>query len=325
MKKATMILLIIAASLVVAGVVLCVVGLMLSAGSFHLEKGFFSFGTRNMVTNEYEFSESVSEIDVSVSTTDVEILPATDGVTKVVCHEDQREPHEVFVENGTLKIRLEEKKWYEKINLFSWGERKLTLYLAENEFDALSVTADTGDVSVSKELSFARVSVTTDTGEIAFASPVGGAHNIKVSTGDVSVSSPTLGSAAITATTGDVSLYGVTADEIRIETSTGEIEAKSVSCRAFSAKSSTGEHEYERLLVEETLTLEATTGDISLDGCDAAEVHVTTDTGDVSGRFLTEKVFYTNTDTGRIRVPKATEGGLCEITTDTGDIEFDAP
>ena len=135
MKKSTMILLIIAAALVVAGVLLCAVGLMLSAGGFRLEKGFLSFGTRNMVTNEYEFSESISELDVSVATTDVEILPASDGVTKVVCREDAREPHEVFVENGTLKIRLEEKKWYEKINLFSWGERKLTLYLAENEFE----------------------------------------------------------------------------------------------------------------------------------------------------------------------------------------------
>ena len=325
MKKSTMILLIIAVALVAAGVLLCAVGLMLSAGGFRLEKGFLSFGTRNMVTNEYEFSESISELDVSVATTDVEILPASDGVTKVVCREDAREPHEVFVENGTLKIRLEEKKWYEKLNLFSWGERKLTLYLAENEFEALTVTADTGDVSAAKELFFASASVTTDTGEIAFSSAVAGALNIRVSTGDVSVSSPTLGSAEITATTGDVSLYGVTADTLKIQTSTGEIEAKSVSCRTFSAKSSTGEHEYERLLVEETLTLEASTGDISLYGCDAAEVRVTTDTGDVSGRFLTEKVFYTNTDTGRVSVPKATSGGLCEITTDTGDIEFDAP
>ena len=321
MKKSTMILLIVAAALILAGAVLGIVGMALSSGDTLWNGGWIALGTRNTTVNEFEFAEEVSEIDIVVNTTDVEILPASDGVTKVVCREDAREPHTVRVEDGTLKIRVEEQAWYRKISFFSIGERKVTLYLAEKELDRLSIETDTGDVRVAKELSLASASVTSDTGEIAFASPVAGALNIKVSTGDVSVSSPTLGSGDISATTGDVSLYGVTADEIKIETSTGEIEATSVSCRTFSAKSSTGEHEYERVLAEETLTLTATTGDISLYGCDAAEVSITTDTGDVSGRFLSEKVFYTNTDTGRVSVPKATSGGLCEITTDTGNIQ----
>ena len=313
---------IIAASLVVAGVFLCVVGMVLSSGDTLWNGGWIALGTRNTTVNEFEFTEEVSDIDIVVNTTDAEILPASDGVTKVVCREDAREPHSVWVENGTLKIRMEEQPWYRTISFFSIGERKVTVYLAEKELERLSIETDTGDVRVAKELSLASASITTDTGEIVFASPVVGALNINVSTGDVLVSSPTLGSAEITATTGDVSLDGVTADEIKIETSTGEIEAKSVSCRTFSAKSSTGEQEYERVLAEKTLTLQATTGDISLLDCDAAEVRVTTDTGDVSGRLLTEKVFYTNTDTGRVSVPKATSGGLCEITTDTGDIAF---
>ena len=325
MKKSTMILLIIAVSLVVAGAVLGIVGMALSSGDTLWNGGWIALGTRNTTVNEFEFTEEVSDIDIVVNTTDVEILPASDGITKVVCREDAREPHSVWVENGTLKIRMEEQPWHRKISFFSIGERKVTVYLAEKELDRLFIETDTGDVRVAKELSLASASITTDTGEIVFASPVVGALNINVSTGDVSVSSPTLGSAEITATTGDVSLDGVTADEIKIETSTGEIEAKSVSCRTFSAQSSTGEQEYERVLAEKTLTLQATTGDISLLDCDAAEVRVTTDTGDVSGRLLTEKVFYTNTDTGRVSVPKATSGGLCEITTDTGDIEFHAP
>ncbi|MBQ2999719.1 MAG: DUF4097 family beta strand repeat protein [Clostridia bacterium] len=325
MKRSTLILMIIAASLVVAGVFLCVVGMALSSGDTLWNGGWIALGTRNTAVNEFEFTEEVSDIDIVVNTTDVEILPASDGVTKVVCQEDAREPHTVWVEDGTLKIGMEKQSWYRKIRFFSIGERKVTVYLAEKELERLSIKTDTGDVRVAKELSLASASVTTDTGEIAFASPVAGALNIQVRTGDVSVSSPTLGSAEITATTGDVSLYGVTADEIKIETSTGEIEATSVSCRTFSAQSSTGEQEYERVLAEKTLTLQATTGDISLLDCDAAEVSITTDTGDVSGRFLTEKVFYTETDTGRVNVPKSTSGGLCEITTDTGDIEFDAP
>lgn len=326
MKKTTIVLLIIAASLILAGVVLGIVGMTLSAGGFSWGDAMISFGKRDMVTKEYEISEKLSEIDAVLTTTDVEILPAADGVTKVVCREDQKEPHEVLVEDGVLKIRVEAKPWYQRIHLFSWGgERKITVYLAETEMKALSVRTDTGDVFVSGELSLENATIKTDTGEISFASSVAERLSIEVSTGDVSVLSKTLGSLDVTATTGDISLSGVSSDAITLNTTTGEIEAHSVSCRTFSAKSSTGEHEYERLLVGETLTLEASTGDISLNGCDAAEVHIVTDTGDVEGRFLTAKVFYTSTDTGRVRVPKATSGGLCEITTDTGDIEFDEP
>ena len=35
-----------------------------------------------------------------------------------------------------------------------------------------------------------------------------------------------------------------------------------------------------------------------------------------------EKIFFTESDTGHIGVPKGTAGGTCEIRTDTGDITF---
>ena len=61
---------------------------------------------------------------------------------------------------------------------------------------------------------------------------------------------------------------------------------------------------------------------VVLDGCDAAEIFVKTDTGDVTGTLLSEKVFVTTTDTGKVEVPRSVSGGRCEITTDTGDIRI---
>ena len=54
----------------------------------------------------------------------------------------------------------------------------------------------------------------------------------------------------------------------------------------------------------------------------AAEILIKTDTGDVKGSLLSEKVFVVQTDTGSIDVPKTVSGGRCEITTDTGDIKI---
>ena len=47
---------------------------------------------------------------------------------------------------------------------------------------------------------------------------------------------------------------------------------------------------------------------------------ITTDTGNVKGSLLSEKVFIVSTDTGKKQVPNTITGGRCEITTDTGDI-----
>ena len=68
------------------------------------------------------------------------------------------------------------------------------------------------------------------------------------------------------------------------------------------------------------LSVQRSTGDVTLNGCDAAEITVQTDTGDVTGSLLSEKVFVTETDTGRVEVPKTAAGGTCTVTTDTGNI-----
>lgn len=77
------------------------------------------------------------------------------------------------------------------------------------------------------------------------------------------------------------------------------------------------------VIATEKFSIERSTGDVTFDGADAAEIFVKTDTGDVKGSLLTDKVFITETDTGRVDVPKTTIGGRCEITTDTGDISIE--
>ena len=76
------------------------------------------------------------------------------------------------------------------------------------------------------------------------------------------------------------------------------------------------------VIATERFSIERDTGDVILEGCDAAEIFIETDTGDVRGTLLSEKVFITETDTGRVSVPSSITGGRCEITTDTGNIKI---
>ena len=70
------------------------------------------------------------------------------------------------------------------------------------------------------------------------------------------------------------------------------------------------------------ISVERTTGDITLSGCDAGELFLKTTTGDVSGTLRTEKTFFTETNTGRVDVPKTLSNFACEVHTTTGDITF---
>ena len=68
--------------------------------------------------------------------------------------------------------------------------------------------------------------------------------------------------------------------------------------------------------------IKSDTGSVTFNDSDAAEICIITNTGDVNGTLLSEKVFLIETDTGDVNVPKSITGGRCEITTDTGDIDI---
>lgn len=123
--------------------------------------------------------------------------------------------------------------------------------------------------------------------------------------------------------TGDIEMTEAFAFEnVDISTSTGRVNLANMTCKNVISKGSTGDLLLENVIAEEKLLIERSTGDIFIDSCDAAEIFIETDTGDVRGSLLSEKVFITKTDTGRIDIPKIVKGGKCEIETDTGDIKM---
>ena len=71
------------------------------------------------------------------------------------------------------------------------------------------------------------------------------------------------------------------------------------------------------------LTAETDTGSVTVDGdLTFDSVRIDTDTGDVEGTLLSEKIFIAKSDTGDTNVPATLTGGKCEIITNTGDIKI---
>ena len=95
-----------------------------------------------------------------------------------------------------------------------------------------------------------------------------------------------------------------------------------VTAKHLTSSGSTGEVNFNNVKIDEKLSVNRSTGDILFTDSDAGEIFIKTDTGDVRGSLISNKIFITSTDTGSVSVPKTTSGGKCEIITDTGDIKL---
>lgn len=317
MSKSMKIWLIVATSLVL-------VGAIIFAGVMTMLKwDFLKLDTSKFETNTHNITEKFDNISINTKTADVDFV-ATDGECKVVCYEQSKVKHSVSVENGNLKIDVDDqRKWYNYMGL-NFKTPKITVYLPDSEYGMLKITNSTGDVQISQGFSFQSIDVSSSTGKVNVFASTTGTLSINLTTGDTHVEGLSAGKVEITTSTGDITVESVNCvGDIKVNVSTGDIKLTDVNCGSItSSGSSTGDISLKNVIANGTLSLKTSTGDIKLNGCDALELFMTTDTGDVEGSLLSEKVFITKTDTGDVEVPKTITGGRCEITTDTGDIEI---
>ena len=85
---------------------------------------------------------------------------------------------------------------------------------------------------------------------------------------------------------------------------------------------STGDVTLTDTIASGNLRAETTTGDVTLTRADAAALNLKTTSGAVTGTLRTPKIFYTDTTSGSVDVPRSTEGGICEIKTTSGSIRM---
>ena len=267
----------------IAAAVLVVGGLLMVGGAVYFcDLDFHQFNTLKYEMHSTDIVPEFEQIDIDTSVAAVSIELSPDGNCRLDCYEPSKMKHTAQVENGVLKIR-EVQKWEGGFGI-DMEEPTLTLYLPKDQYAALKLMVDTGDIRVPKIFTFDRVQIGSDAGDVDFQAGVTG--------------------------------------QAQFKTDTGTVKAVGVSCGNFTAESDTGEILLENVIASGTLDVTSQTGDVRLKECDGAEIYITTDTGDVKGTILTEKVFLTETDTGEVNVPKSLTGGRCEITTQTGDIDI---
>lgn len=333
--KNNVIWLIVALILVVIGAIIFVA--VMSANDWD----FSRLGTSKLVDNEHLPEGEFESVEINTDTADVIFALAEDGVCRVVCREREVLYHSVTVLDGALKIEVvDQRQWYHHIGMF--GKDSITVYLPSVEYESLKITVDTADISVPEGFKFGSVDITTDTGDVSCKADTDGDVKITTDTGDTEYTADVAGKLSIFASTGDISIDGVSctsaslsvstggvnvtglncSGDLSIEVSTGKSYINDVKCLNFISTGSTGDLVMNNVVASEKFNIERSTGDVDFDRCDANEIVIKTSTGDVEGVFLTEKIVYAQTSTGKVDVPKSTSGGLCDITTSTGNIKI---
>ena len=317
MKKAAKAWLITAAFLVLAGCILFA-GVMSTLGW-----DFAKLSTARYETNIHEISETFSDISLMTDTADIVFALSNDGKCRVECYEPENAKHSAAVANDTLIIEInEQKSWYDYIG-FQFGSPRITVYLPQAEYGALSISESTGRIEIPKDFSFERADISASTGSVVFSAAAQAAVKIKTGTGNICVENNSVGSLDLSVTTGKAAVSNVTCvGSLTINVSTGAAYLTDVACKSVLSNGTTGDISLQNVIAAEKISIERSAGSVKFDGSDAAEIYVRTSTGDVAGSLLTDKVFMTQTDTGNVGVPQTITGGKCEIHTDTGDIQI---
>lgn len=318
MRKTTKIWIVIAASLVFVGLI------MFAAVMSEYKWDFSKLSTGKYETNTYEISEEFSNLSMNTDTADIIFALSDDGKCRVECYEEEKAKHSVAVQENTLVIKMiDERTWYDYIGI-NFGSPKITVYLPKAEYASLFIKESTGDIEIPKNFKFEGVDISSSTGDVNFFASASKLIKIRTSTGNVCVENTSAETLDLSASTGRITVSNVICGgDANINVSTGRTNLNNIECKNLTSSGDTGDISLNHVIAAEKFSIKRSTGDVRFDGSDAAEILVETDTGDVTGTFLSEKIFFVETDTGSVDVPESITGGRCEITTDTGDIELD--
>lgn len=305
-----------------AAALLIALGLLIFAAAMTVCGWDFSrLSAVSYTTNVHEIDESFTDITVQADTADVTFMPASDGRCRVVCQEPTDRPHTVTVQDGMLTVTAQDIWQGNNFIGIDWHQPTIAVYLPQTVYGVLSTRTSTGDITLPQDFRFDSIQLTVSTGDISCRASAADTVRLEAGTGDICAEDLTAAGLELSVSTGVITANGVDCTgDVQITVSTGDATLTDVRCQNLLTDGSTGDLRLQNVYAAGRFSVERSTGDVIFDGSDAAELLIKTSTGDVTGILLTGKKFITETNTGTVDVPEDADGGLCKISTDTGDI-----
>ena len=325
-----------AVSLIVVGLTVAIV--TLAANQFNIGEL-----TEELVPNTYSVEGEFNSIECDLDTADVDILYISEGESFVSSLETNKISFTVEVVDGVLKITENTKieNWYDFVN---WRSVCVDLYINKNAFTNVTIKNDTGDINILDAFKIDNLVIDSDTSNINLSGLEVKSLDSNISTGDFYIENSSITSLKSKTSTGESKirnckvLENVTIEastgkiylenfeiggKLHVTVNTGKIEISETTCDSYESSSSTGTVKLTDLVVTNDMNIKTSTGDVKLNSIDAANIYIKTSTGDVTGTIRSDKIFFLDSNTGKEDSPFSTTGGICKVTTDTGDITLD--
>ena len=258
MKKATKTALIIAASLVLAGIIIFAAGMTAADWDFQI------LSNREYTTVTHCVSVGFTDIIINSSNTDITFAVSDDGGCRVVCYEYEKRRHTVSVENGALLI-TEQKNLVLRDHIgVDFETSNITVYLPKGDYGMLNISNKTGDISIPADFHFKNADISVSTGDVNY-NACGENIKIKASTGDITLAGVNANTITVSASTGDVKLEKCDAATLDIKTNTGDITGTICTEKVFVYKTSTGKVSLPQTQSGGEFRLTTSTGDIKIE------------------------------------------------------------
>ena len=317
MSKIKKFWLITAAVLMAAGCVIFAVAM--ACAGFEWSK----LSTVSYVDNTMDLQEDFSAVSVSAGVSDVKFTVWDEDYCRVVCRETDRVTHTATVIDGQLVIRMEDqRKWYDHVGIGNTEDYSITVYLPRKHLAYVSVRVTVGDVELPGALDVERISVEGRSGDVICRASAAELE-ICTTTGDVTLEGVTAQNIKLTVTTGDMRVNTVTSENMALHGEMGRLCLATVTCGTMKVEGTSLDTEMTDVTARVSLSVNTSTGDVDLQNCDAPSICLKAATGDVTARLLTGKHFNVVTRSGNISIPADSDGGICEITTTTGNIRVE--
>lgn len=298
---------ILAASILLAGLVIFGVGFTLSGFDIHkistqsefIEKGYIS-------------KNEVNAIAMDDSNVKIDIITSNDSQVHLTYFESDKEYYDINQSaDGTLSIiKKNNRKWYDYIFNINFQSISLTLAIPSNFHGDLSAKTSNASITLT-DIHAATVRLDTSNNRItANQTTVSGKFEAKTSNGGIFLSKITCNDDVICNTSNNkISLEDVAGKNIRLETSNGSVSLQSViSNESILIDTSNGSVTFHDIRFKNNLNCHNSNASIK---------------GEITGK-LADYSITSKTSNGRNNLPEKTSGGskTIEIDTSNNDIEI---
>lgn len=319
MKKSTVVILIVALCLFIAGVIVC--------GSVFLMSGFDFLNKEPVSYTEKEetITEDFVNIEVEALSGNIELFPTSSDECVVEYADSEDVTFKVDVEGDTLKvIRDDTRKWYEFIGV-DFNKEYVKVYLPQGVYEDITLNTASGKIVVNDGLSCYDLKAESLSGSIrAYAVTAEGTITLNSTSGAVVADTIVAKDMKTEATSGKTTLGNIgVSDKLEVKGTSGKIEISQVNCNSVSVENASGAIILSDVIAESSFDVECVSGKIQLLGCDADNLEIDNVSGSVSGTLLSDKVFDASSTSGRVKVPDTTQGGVCKVRTTSGSIDID--